>query len=1242
MTQDEEIISSISYVDSDFRSIYPELLDTAKKLTNKWDPSLSNESDPGNILIKEAAIVGDKVNYHIDKNVLECFPLSATQQSSARQIYDLVGYNMHWYQSAKGNVTFRLLKPLTSIDENLGPITIKAGTVVCDSTGEYVYTLLEPIQYISQVNTIYKGPAIQGVINPYDINGEKVITLDNLDDNLRIYFPQNLIAENGIYVYNLNGNPETQGFDNNTLDSSSSNWKLVDNLAKYPAGSKVFKFGLDLNTDNCYIQFPEDISSSDLIGNGLNIYYTTTLGQSGNLKAQIINKFLSDYPVKLTGDDTGSVVINDYMAISNTATIGGTDPETLQEAYRNYKKLIGTYDTLVTRRDYENAIYKLPNETNTDSLVSNALVTDRTTDMNYSQKVIQTNLDTDYAKNYVVKSDDTDIMSSYDIILYLLKKPESMLSIEDYNKSFEGNLNDTTKITIEEDLEDVKSVQHNIYYIPEINADKQASELYFDINNVCRLNGTLTTYYQVTSKEAKEIESNVILALITKYNSREIDFGNELDYNDLIATIKNADDRIRNLSLYTPSYEPIMQFADGSLKSLYNNSNTDINNETVAKMVLAGKVQLFSFQDDFQYDFGQMNGEITTNLETISTLNPIEIHTETEQDAELINALDNTNSTLLDQNDIIQIVTPNLITTDTFEATVEYSSDFAVSAGEVCRIPNDKHLKLVYLNTATNTKQAKVLVGSATNNILVKPVNISLTVMNNDDWTNSTTFTNNGSAIIKSNQSIEILDKSVITILEKTPYYVVTRDTTTNDGYYTLELSYDNDRILEENEYIMYTNSNMDGLVILGSGTTLRLKNPGPNQQLTSPILKLSEVLSTEVSEAKSKWNTLVVDISAQENTILNLTEGDRVTAIADEAIPACGNNLITVNDTSVDGKGFLYQLKDETSASRVLAPTNTTDSYYPIKYRSNMILSGNAIVPQKIVNAQEVIIGTHTYKVESGVNPYLLYNYPMNMSGGNNINVQILNENTGEYESLLAVYKYTSGNPTDINDGPTRENGILTIDASEVAVPADGCTLNFTFNKTEEGAFLYKYYLIPASFIIPSGESVTLTVPAGLLIDEFINIYSPTTGYTPSNQLTVTETGNKILVIENSTNNPANNINLKFSTTQNSNVSFGYIQQITGVNSEEIDSENIAGNYYSYSISSQFTDVMNKIKNILNSISSEANYDWAYKVPAENKVIKPISGESYFNTNHIYNKCTIAKIDFDQSAIKVNPSNIK
>ena len=78
MDNNETIISNKSYTNKDFNTIYPELLDIVKKLTSKWDPSISNESDPGVVLLKLNAIIGDKNNYNIDKNILETFPVSVT------------------------------------------------------------------------------------------------------------------------------------------------------------------------------------------------------------------------------------------------------------------------------------------------------------------------------------------------------------------------------------------------------------------------------------------------------------------------------------------------------------------------------------------------------------------------------------------------------------------------------------------------------------------------------------------------------------------------------------------------------------------------------------------------------------------------------------------------------------------------------------------------------------------------------------------------------------------------------------------------------------------------------------------------------------------------------------------------------------------------------------------------------------------------------------------------------------
>lgn len=1324
MTQDEEIISNISYTASDFRTIYPQLLDTAKKLTNKWDPSLSNESDPGNILIKEAAIVGDKVNYHIDKNVLECFPLSATQQSSARQIYDLVGYNMHWYKSAEGEITFRLLKAPNVINSSLTDIPIYAGTIVSDTTGEYVYTLTQPV-VLSKTNTIYKTSAIQGTINPYEINGENTITLNHLDENLRLYFPQNMISENGIYVFGDGYNTETNGFSNNETSKYSQAWMLVDNLTKYPAGSKVFKFGLDLNSDNCYIQFPEDVDA--LIESGLNIYYTTTLGLNGNLKAGIINKFLSDYSVNIEGEE--SVPVNDYIVVSNNATIGGVDPETLEEAYRNYKKLIGTYDTLVTRRDYENAIYKLNNSTDSNNLISNALVTDRTTDINYSQSVIEPNLYNTYAKNYVIKNgtspNKVDVMQSYDIVLYLLQAPESMLTVENYNTSFEPDLSGSSKINIETQLDELKAIQHNFYYIPEIVDGSDPDELYFNIKNICKLVGTLTTYYKVTETEAKEIENNVIKALVTNYNARAIDFGNQLDFDDLVSTIKSADDRIRNVSLNTPAYEPNMQFANNaSPKSLYSADNENINYKTLAKMVLAGKVQLFSFQSDFQYDFGQVSTQGPfEKLETISTENPIVIPFSTDD------TFDDNTAYTLKENDIVQILTPNLVTTETYQATVSYAANFKLDADKVYKLTGTNKIKFIYLDSVTTTKQVKIYSAEKNPGLYIKVIGTSYSQENANtvnSWTTdkweSTDSSIPGTKTLRANESIEISKLSEITINSGTPYYIITDRLSSNKKYYELALTTD-DYILKENEYFLYTNSTLDGLVVLGSGTTLRANEP---TTLLSEVITLEDALSTDISDATSKWNSIPngKNIVAAENTIVNLTQGDMIAVDRTDitqfySYTISGNTItfdvsktieksgtlntagstLTYNNNSYtyseqdseyvytdttsslnyyiivktnesklavinpvvcenslqdlqSGMTFIYKFSSEDSSKYLSIPANV-GSDYKVKYKSNMILSGNAIIPQKLVGTQKVIIPSTPNDIEIVENNCLLYSYPVNLSGGDDINVQVLNETTGEYESLLSIYSYEYKKPTDVAT-IERENGLLTIKGNDGATNV--IKLNFTFNSTnhtqDNNYPIDNYYMIPASFVVPENKSITLSLDNDLKIGSFESIFNQSQSVT--NTITIDESGNYVLVIKNATANASNFMEITFSDQSDKLIAtFGYIQQIVGLNANEINSENIASNYYKFDIegnASDSTPVINKvisaIKKQLTDISKDTSnpiqYDWSYIVPSVNKVLQPISGESYFNPNHIYNKCTIAKIDFDNSAIKVSSASIK
>ena len=60
-------LQNTSYTNKDFTSVYVELLDLVKQLTSKWEPGISNESDPGVVLLKLNAIIADKCNYSIEK-----------------------------------------------------------------------------------------------------------------------------------------------------------------------------------------------------------------------------------------------------------------------------------------------------------------------------------------------------------------------------------------------------------------------------------------------------------------------------------------------------------------------------------------------------------------------------------------------------------------------------------------------------------------------------------------------------------------------------------------------------------------------------------------------------------------------------------------------------------------------------------------------------------------------------------------------------------------------------------------------------------------------------------------------------------------------------------------------------------------------------------------------------------------------------------------------------------------------
>ena len=135
---------------------------------------------------------------------MECFPVSVTQEQNAHQLFEQLGYYMHWYKAAITNVTLRYIgDPVTN---EAGEIitklyTVPKFTMVTDNDNTVVYTLIATGNLATD-GTPITLPALQGVAKEFTINNDALITVASLDSNNRLYFDSNTVAENGIFIRN--------------------------------------------------------------------------------------------------------------------------------------------------------------------------------------------------------------------------------------------------------------------------------------------------------------------------------------------------------------------------------------------------------------------------------------------------------------------------------------------------------------------------------------------------------------------------------------------------------------------------------------------------------------------------------------------------------------------------------------------------------------------------------------------------------------------------------------------------------------------------------------------------------------------------------------------------------------------------------------------------------------------------------------------------------------------------------
>lgn len=875
------------------------------------------------------------------------------------------------------------------------------------------------------------------------------------------------------------------------------------------------------NSDTCYIQLPEDITSLLDDSAVLNIKYILSSGESGNIKANTLTQF--EEALMTTNTDGDEVeVTNQVRIIQAKGTIDGVDPETLDNAYRNYKKTVGTFNTLVTRKDYENFAYNAT--VDSKNLVSNCVVADRTNDLNASTKVKVWTPNYDVEKVLIKTNSGEPMLNAYNIVLYALNPGDGT-----YDSTFEPNEDGLIQATLEAKVKDVKAIEHD--FLSPIGFEKATDAIYYLYKNLYALNGKIVTYSKITATEAAEIEQKVIDALSVAYNARYVDFGEEPNYVDLIDTIQGADSRIKTVALDIPKYQ-IYHVAVAGVDGVNKDETSDNyyfttpgENEKfqiVAKMILAGKTQLLKFDDSFDYDFGYRNIEnicgdgvvksITTEADiTITPYTKSEVTFDQDSGFPVYN--DSTHidkSYTLKANESIQLFAPNYVTVTEYSTNVKYylyvntssrpnveetstyieaNTDYAIKAGEFLKIQYTDEDGIVRTESLTQgtiincTKDIPLTAQSCVTSQYyeIKKSNILTTTTKTSEAEDPVNYSSYWSPLyLYSGQSISVKKINKETLNKATNIYFITKNVVeADDGnkYCTLSLDSDNPRVLLEDEYLMYTNSNTDELFLLGSGTMLSVDS---DKQIDLACLSVdvTDLTSTDVDEIS--WVELTTELTLTELNITTIGEDATIELVdinnTDARVVWCEKDIDSTSDTyeeyipvvldnstrkllNADGNIIVAKITDK-SGSIVMLDTWIDDggNYQPYWIQSRLSLNVTTNSAQYIGENQKVILylDNTTSAKEEVTGKYITFSDSVIISGGSDIDAAVLNS-SGQYAYTLQAYTYTK---YDIS-GFDRENGIITLNGETKlhSLPFDFKNVSNTSIKGGSGWLLQLYY---------------------------------------------------------------------------------------------------------------------------------------------------------------------------------------
>ena len=987
------------------------------------------------------------------------------------------GYTPRYYISATGLVNFSYNRG--EDEEAPEQFTVQRFTIqISNEKGDVTYTQVEDLKINAQ-DTKDSCVFMEGKLSTLKVNGIENITLDNLDDNNRLYFPVKYVAENGVFI-------------SNTLRSGKQNydfWEQKNYLLTQPLGSKVYKIDYDSSLGLPYIEFPSDIAN--IIESGLTVRYIVSSGINGNVTAGALNKIIS--PSEFLMVD-GVEVSTDYLTLGNPSSIlNGKNPETIDEMYQSFKKVVGTFDTLVTCKDFQNAIYMMTDDNNV-KVVSNDIVTDIKTDYNKSIRVVSYDQYGAFFKNVALskglgrlkfqsaKPDEPEIgdmiiedgtvkwyspkekwenldsisyddfvdasvsITPFDICVYALQT----FSMSDYypaprqanalNKSFKavkenaGAFDDAYDI-IRGELDELKCINH------QFNTPETGDVICF--KNYVPLNITITPYSKVTKQEKDEILNSIYKALSENFNASMLDFGEELNYDVVYDVIVNSDDRIKSIRLEDFEYHPVALMYPGQTAEdeipLYEDSALFL--DLVAKNVLAGRICLFRYDDDFDYQYGQVGSTTWDNVVDITSevFIPLDVEdrgyepgsesdgTEEELIIQTLNLgeeKDNSwNGYIINSNEYVQIAWPNYFTDITYPAYVYYRFEAEENGetGERVSIPaNREHTlqsgEFLTLSWNQNNEEQVKQYGPGEvikPNFLLVPTQDSAYYSKQDITGQTKPFD-----LLTSNEQIEhrVLLETVLDGKNVPVYWI--RNSSNGSANKLFDNPSDTEVMLNSGDYFIYSNPTLDSMVVFGAGTLIQ-REPGDTQNWNFENTVNINAINKEGFAAGMEWqwrDFSRYNLRIKEMNLLTLSAGDEL--YISNAIDLNKINQLVPGEENIDNEWRLIQCLDlsaEGWSSGVgcikyrlgtdqKGTESTLDSNLSYRIRSRLDMTSDRFVPQPLYANQEI---RGRYTEGQGVETFYIKGLDSSESDANLVYYQVntdLDLLGDSYQDLIAL----------------------------------------------------------------------------------------------------------------------------------------------------------------------------------------------------------------------------------------------